>query len=111
MFGGTQKNGTGAFWWTSTNATHYWKAGDGGNDDIITMPYYVRFDNATDQLITNVVTSWSTYGYLNSVFCSSSYGHLSNSYNSSGLNAGYSGTALNSVRNNFYFSVRCIKNE
>lgn len=112
LFGGTQGNGTGAFWWTSTNATHYWMTGsNSGSYNIMTVPYYVRFDNATNQLITNVVTAWSTYGYLNSVFCSGSQSHLANSYNSSGLNAGESATALNSARNNFYFSVRCIKDE
>ena len=99
-----------AFWWTSTSATHYWMTGSTlGAYNIMTMPYYVRFDHTTNTLVTNVETLTSSYSYLNSVFSSSSWQHLSNSYNSSGLNAGYSGTALTNARANFYFSVRCVK--
>ena len=99
-----------AFWWTSTNATHYWTTcSNSGDYNIMTMPYYVRFDHTTNTLITNTKTSWSTYGYLNSVFSSSSYQHLSNSYNSSGLNSGNNATAQTNARNQFYFSVRCVK--
>ena len=99
-----------AFWWTSTNATHYWTTcSNSGDYNIMTMPSYVRFDHTTNTLITNTKTSWSTYGYLNSVFSSSSYQHLSNSYNSSGLNSGNNATAQTNARNQFYFSVRCVK--
>ena len=99
-----------AFWWTSTNAIHHWTTyGSGGDYNIMTMPYYVRFDHTTNTLITNVVTSWGGYGYLNSVFSSSTYAHLADWYNSRYVDNGYSGTALTNVRNQFYFSVRCVK--
>ena len=100
-----------AFWWTSTNATHYWTTyyGRGGDYNIMTMPYYVRFDHTTNTLVTNVTTSWNVYGYLNSVFSSSSWQHLSSSYDSYGLNVGHNATAQTNVRNQFYFSVRCVK--
>ena len=67
------------------------------------VPLYVRFDRGSNTLFTNVATTWGTYGYLNSIFCGqSTYVHLvSGNNNPNG--------AYNVMTNNFYFSVRCVK--
>ena len=91
-----------AWWWTSTGETRYYSTSN-ASYNATTVPLYVRFDRGSNTLFTNVATTWGTYGYLNSIFCGqSTYVHLvSGNNNPNG--------AYNVMTNNFYFSVRCVK--
>ena len=107
-----------AWWWTSTSSARYWTtcSSCGSGYNAITMPYYIRLDNngTAADFVSNSVTGWYNYGYMNSIFSSSTNYHLysSCSCESSYVDGGtYNSTVLSRVRTQFYFSVRCVRDK
>lgn len=102
--------GSRAWWWTSTSESRdsYWYLYNYNNNlnAIQNLPYYVRMDGNTSLIFL----SWTAYahsGYLNSIFVSDTHLHM----NANANNQTYDNNVLNYSRNNFYMSVRCVRNK
>lgn len=100
-----------AWWWTSTNNIRGWSttSNSGSEWNSIMMPFYVMLEN-NDTFQQNTDVPWSTYPALNSIFSAGDYRHLHNTRNSNGINDGHNATVRDRVREQFYFSVRCMRN-
>lgn len=87
-------NGIRAWWWTSTVASHDYQKSNNAGD--VSMPYYVMldFENSFKQN-SGTAGSWVT-----SIFC----GSTQNPYNTTNVT-----TISNNIKNQFYMSVRCVK--
>lgn len=113
-----------AWWWTSTieSGTRQWAseyyAWYHNYNTVTGIPYYIRLDNAGN-MVFNETTSWGCrwgtgYYLANSVFVSgvglnAPYGNDNNStWNLMAPNNDNT-AALTRMRNEFYMSVRCIK--
>lgn len=105
-----------AWWWTSTNrgeellwSTEYYAYNN--NNWTRNFPFYVRLDNSGNLQFNGISSVWRYRSYVtNSIFCSAnhttandgSYQHLSW--------AGGNDDALAKMREQFYMSVRCVRN-
>lgn len=104
--------GSRAWWWTSTNNIRGWTTySNAGNQwNSIMMPYYVMLEN-NDTFQQNTDRHWSTTtSALNSIFSGGDYRHLHSFFNTEGINLGSNAIVRDRVREQFYFSVRCMRN-
>lgn len=96
---GFHDRGTRGWWWTSTNSgtrSCYWHS---NSWTLQYMPYYVRMDE-DGKMYFNIETG--SYYVTNTIFHSRDHYYMYSSNSDSN-------TALSSMRNEFYFSVRCIR--
>jgi uncharacterized protein (TIGR02145 family) len=119
------------WWWTSTVTLTTWGGNRTNDRNVAMIPYHVtlNFSEETNvgggaistspanmtylgnTLYMNEWASGSTYGYLtNSVLNSYTYLYLYTNENQVGWNSTYNTAAGNNIWQQFYFSVRCVRN-
>lgn len=112
------------WWWSSTveKELSHWATEEQAwwyaYNRAANIPYYIRLDY-NDLLVFNSRNNWgmrtgTTYYLSNSIFVSSKglnepYGNVSNGTYSYLAGNNDNTTALNRIRTNFYFSVRCVR--